>query len=166
MAKMGKSDFSELEAFAKQLEKLDEEKIQEISEACIKELAARLLRLLIKNTPVGLYDQPVNFTTKDGAKVSFTPHTGKQGGTLRRGWSSVKIEVKKAGNMYTIDLENPIEYASWVNYGHRKVNRKGEKVGWTEGLFFVERSQGQLKADAIVEQRLQKMLREAFNESK
>ena len=52
MAKWGKCDFRQLEQMQKQLEKMEKERTA-FCEACAKELAARLLALVIKRTPVG-----------------------------------------------------------------------------------------------------------------
>lgn len=163
---MGKSDFREFEAFAKRLEKLNEFKAQEISEACVKEMAARMLAKVIKRTPVGDY-----------------PTSAKRGGTLRRGWTAKthseaegganksnvtqflsNVSVTKKGNMYMIEITNPVEYASYVEFGHRTRNHKG----WVNGRYMmtISAQEVQSQAPAIVDKKLEKMLREAFNDSK
>lgn len=80
-----------------------------------KELAGRLLSKVIKRTPVGQYKN------------------GKVGGTLRRGWTAGKkradfieaMEVNKKGGVYEIVVKNSVEYASYVEFGHRTRNHKG-----------------------------------------
>ena len=82
--------------------------------SCAKELAARLLSKVIKRTPVGQYPEG----------------SGKTGGTLRRGWTAGQnsnaqsfaksMNVNKVGNDYVIEIINPVEYASYVEYGHRQ----------------------------------------------
>ena len=57
---------------------------------------------LKKRTPVGQYPSG----------------SGKVGGTLRRGWTIG--EVKHEGNDCIIEVINPLEYASYVEYGHRQ----------------------------------------------
>ena len=69
MSKWGKVDFSELEGLLRQFEKLD---VDKLCRDASKELAARLLALVIPKTPVGQYPKG----------------SGKVGGTLRRGWTS------------------------------------------------------------------------------
>lgn len=45
-------------------------------------------------------------------------------GTLRRGWDTgYKITKVKGGWM--VELENKVDYARWVNYGHKSKNQFG-----------------------------------------
>jgi hypothetical protein len=174
-----KVDFKGLEKFAKQLNKLNKEQIELFSEKSIKELAARLLAKVIKRTPVGEYDKPVtftvpagknvkfttksgkvvNFVTKNSKTVTFTPHTGKKGGTLRRGWTIGN--VTKSSDGYMVEIINPTEYASYVEFGHRTRGGKG----WVNGKFMMTISEQELEADApkILEAKLNKFLGEVFN---
>lgn len=122
--------------------------------ACAKELAARLLAKVIKRTPVGQY--PTG--------------SGKMGGTLRRGWTGQQnsnatsyaksLPITKAGGTYSVEIKNPTEYASYVEYGHRTANHKG----WVNGQFMLTISEQELQssAPAIVEAKLTKLLKEAF----
>ena len=138
-----KVNFKGLEKFTEQLNKLNKSEIDKFSEAAIKELAARLLRKVIKRTPVGIYPKS----------------TGKKGGTLRRGWTIG--EVKKTDNGFTIEVINPTEYASYVEFGHRTRNHQG----WVEGRFMLTISEQELEADAprILENKFKKFLGDAFN---
>lgn len=150
MASWGSCDFKELEALQKRLQKAT--KIQDdFFESCTKELAARLLAKVIKRTPVGQYPSG----------------SGKVGGTLRRGWtaadgkSSNGIKIRKIGTKYIIDVINPMEYASYVEYGHRTRNHKG----WVQGHFMLTISEKELKqvTPAILEKKLQKFMEDAIN---
>ena len=138
-----KVNFKGLEKFTEQLNKLNKSEIDKFSEAAIKELAARLLRKVIKRTPVGIYPKS----------------TGKKGGTLRRGWTIG--EVKKTDNGFTIEVINPTEYASYVEFGHRTRNHQG----WVEGRFMLTISEQELEADAprILKNKFKKFLGDAFN---
>ena len=71
MPRWGRCDFSQFREFAKGFEKLSDSEIDDLCVACSKELAARLLALVIPATPVGKYPKG----------------SGKKGGTLRRGWA-------------------------------------------------------------------------------
>jgi len=140
---MAKVNFKGLEQFAEQLNKLKQDDINQFSESAIKELAARLLRKAILRTPVGEYPK----------------ETGKKGGTLRRGWTIG--EVVKTDNGYTVEVINPTEYASYVEFGHRTRNHEG----WVEGRFMLTISEQELEADAprILENKLNQFLGGVFN---
>lgn len=91
-----------------------------------------------RNTPVGQYSPEVNFTTKDGRHVHFTTAIAKQGGFMRKSWhSSATI---KSGSGIAKSIENTADYASYVNDGHRIVNKSGETVGWVKGKFILEKA--------------------------
>lgn len=108
-------DTKELDKYIDKLKGLAEEEIQKFHEDTIKEIAARTLAKIIARTPVGVY--PTG--------------SGKVGGTLRRGWTAGKdmdpyeyiynhTKVVRKGRVYQIIIENPVEYASYVEYGHRQ----------------------------------------------
>mgnify|MGYP001208953737 CR=1 FL=1 len=129
-----------------------------------KELAARLLAQVIKRTPVGDYPKS----------------TGKKGGTLRRGWTAQSEEeaasgsgkgdavayanalpITKSGNVYEIEIINPVHYASYVEFGHR--TRGGD--GWVQGRFMLTLSEKEIQRQStrVVEAKLKKYLGEVFN---
>ncbi len=147
MGKIGRFDCKGFKDFQNQLEKLQDPNA--FVEACAKELAARLLRLVIKRTPVGDYPKS----------------TGKKGGTLRRGWTGKKppatdyvnsLTVHHFGNSYVIEIVNPVEYASYVEYGHRTTNHKG----WVKGRFMMTISEQELEkiAPKVLEKKIRKYL--------
>lgn len=156
MGKMGKFDCKGLKEFQKQLEKLQDP--EDFVEACAKELAARLLALVVKRTPVGQYPK----------------NSGKTGGTLRRGWTSQKglgsdglktrsasqfvdtLKVHHFGDTYVIEIVNPVEYASYVEYGHRTADHSG----WVKGQFMMTISERELQriAPKVLENRIKKYL--------
>lgn len=133
-------DYAELEKLKNQLEQIAD--ADEFLESCAKELAARLLRKVIKRTPVGQYEKG----------------SGKVGGTLRRGWTASKdLKVSKVGNDFVIEIINPVEYASYVEYGHRTRNHKG----WVEGHFMLTISENEIRnsAPSILEKKLKEYLK-------
>lgn len=148
MAKLGKFKASGMKEFRDKLKKLQDPDV--FVEACAKELAARLLRLVVKRTPVGQYPKG----------------SGKKGGTLRRGWTGEKrasaqgyaesLKVNHFGDTYVIEIVNPVEYASYVEYGHRTANHKG----WVPGVFMMTISEQELEkiAPKVLENRLRKYL--------
>lgn len=155
------ANYSELNQFIDNLQdKLNNQaEIDAFCEACVKELAARLLRKVIRRTPVGKY-----------------PHIkGKTGGTLRRGWTCKtqeeaeskknipvqqflnSVNVSKVGNTYRLELINPVEYAPYVEYGHRTSGGNG----WVNGRFMLTISEQELNtvAPKILEAKLSNWLK-------
>ena len=164
MAKWGNCDFSELRKYADKLEKLTDADIDDLCVKCSKELAARLLALVIPRTIVG--DYPAG--------------SGKVGGTLRRGWTSkthaeaasgkgkngkpikeyvASLPVRKVGNYYIIKIINPVEYSPYVEFGHR--TRSG---GWVDGKYMLTISEERLKqiAPRVLEKMLYQKIREVI----
>ncbi|MGE7840120.1 HK97 gp10 family phage protein [Lysinibacillus sp. NPDC093712] len=165
MGRGGRVDLRQLKAFERKLAKLATADYEKFCEDCAKELAARLLAKVIKRTPVGVYED------------------GTTGGTLRRGWTAKShreaeltatfgggngskkftdsMTVKKVGSNYEIEVINPVEYASYVEYGHRTRNHQG----WVNGRFMMTISADELEqqAPSILEKKLMKMLKEAFD---
>ena len=156
---MGKSnvrlDYNELKKLKERIMLFgDPTQMDKFFESCAKELAARLLSKVIKRTPVGEYPA----------------ETGKKGGTLRRGWTNGKssnatayansLTLNKVGSDYVIEIINPVEYASYVEYGHRTRNHKG----WVEGKFMLTISEDELRRSAphILQKKLEKYLKGCF----
>lgn len=147
-----KVDIRGLKEFQKRLERKSKD-VDAFMLECVNELGARLLAKVIRRTPTGQYSGTVRFVTSDGTEVSFdvTPRTG---GGLRDGWKAT--QASKDGNVYTAIVFNNVEYAQYVEYGHRLVNRKREVVGWQEGVFMLTESEEELKRelDGIIEKKL------------
>lgn len=131
-------DVSELRRFGDRIQNVD---IDLFCRKVAKEVASRLLRKVVKKTPVGVY--------KD-----------KVGGNLRRGWS-IDETVTKEGTVYKISVFNPVEYASYVEYGHRTANHRG----WVEGQFFLTISEREIQSLApnLVKKRIEEELRRQLN---
>lgn len=154
MARSGTINFRDFERIQNNLEKLNQEQVDLFIDACAKELAARLLAKVIKRTPVGDYPNS----------------SGKKGGTLRRGWTGGKTQSAVAyadsltihhfGDAYVIEIINPVEYASYVEFGHRTSNHKG----WVNGRFMLTISEQEIQnaAPAIIEKKLMKQMGELF----
>lgn len=148
MGRMGKFNFRELKDFEQKLKSMKDP--DAFVESCAKELAARLLAKVIKRTPVGDYPKS----------------SGKKGGTLRRGWTGEKrasasayvdsLTVHHSGDTYVIEIVNPVEYASYVEYGHRTANHKG----WVSGVFMMTISEQELQeiAPKVLERKVKKYM--------
>lgn len=139
MAKWGKCDYKQLKEFQKKLEKLQQKDFDKFCQATARELAARLLALVIKRTPVGDYSGS-EYTCVSGQYHKGRYVKGKTGGTLRRGWTVGKI--CKIGNTYQVEIINPVYYASYVEYGHRTADHSG----WVQGHFMLTIAEQQLQA--------------------
>lgn len=155
-------DIKGLEEFQKRFEKVSGSLRGEFIEQCAKELTARLLRKVIKRTPVGVYGGPVDFVTKDGKHVSFVAKANKTGGTLRRAWTTENknARVIRTGSWVRMEITNSEKYASYVEYGHRTPGGKG----WVQGKFMMTISAQEIRtmAPAFLRKKLEAELREAF----
>lgn len=164
--KWGHADFAELKKLQERLLKLENGDFDKFCNAAAKELAARLLALVIPATPVGQYAN----------------ETGKKGGTLRRGWTgnaeangaafARSLPIEKSGNGYTITVENTVSYASYVEFGHRQTPGryvpaigKRLKERFVYGQYFLTHSEEELEriAPAVLQRKLDKFLKEVFS---
>lgn len=144
------ANYDQLKAFRDKLSKVTDTQKDQFMEDCLRELAARLLAKVIKRTPVGVYHKG----------------SGKTGGTLRRGWTggeknnalnyAENLNVNHSGDIYTIEIINDVEYAPYVEYGHR--TRGGN--GWVSGRFMLTISEKEIReaAPAILEAKIEKWL--------
>lgn len=135
-----KVQFDGLKEFQKIIEEMEKEKDQLMIDT-IKELAARLLRKVIKRTP-------------------------SDTGNLRRNWTV--SDVRKNGGNYEIEVSNSTEYASYVEFGHRQTPGrfvpaigKRLKKSWVKGKFMLTISEDELKrqAPAVIEKKITEWLK-------
>lgn len=196
--KWGNCDFKQLQRLRDNLGQLQRMDLDTFCRDVSRELAARLLALVIPRTPVGNYKVEVQVTAKRDSKrhkkgdiyTKYINPTGKVGGTLRRGWTArteqeavsrsgennamayaLALPIVKVGGEYRVEVINPVRYASYVEFGHRQepgryvpAIGKSLKKGWVEGKHFLTVSEDELRnfAPALIEQKLEKCLREAF----
>ena len=116
--------------------------------------------------------------------------TGKMGGTLRRGWTSrtheeaekgsgtpdatmaaqyaQSLKINHTGNNLVIEIVNPVEYASYVEYGHRQTPGryvpaigKRLKHGWVAGKFMLTISEQEVQdiAPNVLQAKITKFLK-------
>lgn len=78
--------------------------------------------------------------------------------------SQENMSVRKEGNTYIIDVTNAVEYAVYVEYGHRTRDHKG----WVPGKYMLTISENELRTvtPQILERKLQKFLEDAMNDTK
>jgi hypothetical protein len=179
---MSNTDFSELIEFRDKIAALGDEKCEKFCEDCDKELAAMLLKKVVKKTHVGVIPKYIDrketktvigangkkrkFLTAKAAKYQEI-WNGYKGGTLRRGWTT--SEISHQGDKHTINVINQVPYASYIEYGHtqqpgRYVPAIGRKLkkGWFKGQFMLTKSVKELKpkAQGIVDRKLNEFLQE------
>lgn len=139
MAKFGEFSDKEMQKLVRKLKRV---KKREFFEKSTKELAKRMHIRVVRRTPVGQY--PAG--------------SGKTGGTLRRGWTTTPLLHK--GHTYSISVINQVEYAPYVEYGHRTADHKG----WVEGQFMMTISAKRTEdaAPKVLEKMLDKMMGDAL----
>ncbi|WP_291563711.1 MULTISPECIES: HK97 gp10 family phage protein [unclassified Clostridium] len=123
MGRMGSFDYSEFKNMAKSFKKaLDERVIERWIKEFLLEMAFRAERKIKKRTPLGVYPN-------------------KTGGHLRRNWQVGN--VVRQGNAYIVEIFNNVEYASYVEYGHRTRDHKA----WVEGRFMATISMQEIERE-------------------
>lgn len=117
---------------AKEELELYRDNLDEVLKLAINEASLRLFRSVIKLTPT-------------------------DSGWLQENWNIGAI--KKNGDFYEVSIDNPVEYAKYVEYGHRLVNKNKETVGWVEGFFMLTISEVRVEKqiDNIVKRNLKRV---------
>lgn len=112
------------------------------------------------------------FKTKEG-EILEKYWKGYTGGTLRSGWTIGDITRKPNG--YEVEIINPVEYASYVEFGHRQtpgryVPQIGKKLkrAWSPGKFMMTFTEQEVKsmAPGLIQKRFEKFLREVMSGDK
>lgn len=124
-----KVNLKDLEKLRDRFEKLNNQ-IPDFIKELTNEIAGRLLRGAKKNTPV-------------------------DNGILRRGWTIG--EIVETENGYTVEVINPVEYARYVEYGHRTSNHKG----WVKGQFMLTIAKKDLESnlEKVVSNKMKKFFK-------
>lgn len=140
-----KKDFKGLEILKKRLRDLTVDKDPFMAQTA-KGAAAIFLREVKARTPVG------KGTFEEAGVYKRGPKKGQprlkrisQGGTLRRGWHAGHVE--RRGAFYITSVRNSVEYAPYVEYGHRQtpgryVKALGKRLvkSWVDGKFMMTNS--------------------------
>lgn len=149
-------DITQLKKFRDNIDKIN---VDEFCRACSKELTARLLRKVVKNTPVGVYEHRVGGTLRRGWTVD-THQQAESGANVSVTDYVDTIQIRRSGNTYTIEVKNPVEYASYVEYGHRTRNHQG----WVEGQFILTGAVDELnnQSQRVIENKLNKWLKDVL----
>lgn len=123
-----------------------QEKLEKISQDSNDDSLAYFLRNFI----VEMAERVIAKTKKPGRTPVGTPEStgipNYVGGTLRRNWQLGKILVE--GKKISVEILNPTEYATEVEYGHRIMGGAGHsiEVGWKEGRFMLTISVNEIRA--------------------
>jgi hypothetical protein len=165
MAKLARFDFSEFKKLAGCFQAaLNNNVIDKFIQDFLLEMAFRAERKIKKRTPVGVYGtkevsfiskpkvKQVKFRTKSGKEVNFTANiksknvqftarSNKTGGHLRRNWQVGS--VTKQGDAYMVEVYNNVEYASFIEFGHRTRNHRR----WVEGRFMATISMQEMERE-------------------
>ena len=150
MAKWGSVDYRQIKKLQEKMAEFEEKELRDFCEAMAKEIAARLLAMVIDRTPV----------------VS---------GDLRRAWKAdnSSLSVRREGDEYVIEIINSMSYSSYVEYGHRQepgryVPALGKRLkkSWVNGRFMLTRSEVEMdsKMPKILEKKLERKLRELIDD--
>lgn len=107
-------NIKELEDLNKKLKRMVAGTSEQVCMPMVKRLTGELLRRVTQRTPI-----------KDG--------------TLIKNWNV--SEVEKDGERYIVVIYNPMEYASYVEFGHRARDHQR----WVEGRFMLEKSVEELQ---------------------
>lgn len=198
MGKWGKVDYRELKKQNDRIEQLLEVDWDQLCRDMAQEIAKVLWNKVKKRTPAGVKPhiaqrdendiralggpnakktarvkgasgKSQSFLTREGA-IYQKYWAGYKGGDLRDAW--VVSDVSKHGDTYGITVLNPLEYASYVEYGHRQtpgryVGAIGKrlKASWVKGRFMLTISEQEVKDSTpkILNDILYKALKDTFD---
>lgn len=80
-------------------------------------------------------------------------------GDLRASWD---YDVLQKNGKWQVRLYNPMDYALYVDKGHRIVTRAGVTVGWQEGVFMIRFTEDEMKSiiPEMVKDAMEEVLRD------
>ena len=124
-------DLREFKQLQDKISKMDREFENFLKEYMV-EMANRVIAKTKPRTPVG--------TPESTGIPNYV------GGTLRRNWQLGKIIAE--GKKISVEILNPTEYATEVEYGHRIMGGAGHsiEVGWKDGRFMLTTSVNEIRA--------------------
>ena len=142
---MSSSNYRRNKAAIDEFRKALKAEIDDLSEIDVKVLNKAVnegIRWLKDRTPTGRHPNPVTFTIKNGPDagtvVSFAVSGTVVGGLLKKSWRSAPASKSASGTKKV--LVNSAEYASYWNYGHRIVTKRGGPTkGFVKGTYLLEK---------------------------
>lgn len=187
MGRNGSVDTKEIEKLLADIRGL-KSAAPEFIRQCTNELGQRLLKKVIHRTKPGKKPEfkgkktvkikgkngkTKTFLTKEKADYDMRDNkywSGYTGGHLKKSWRISKAQG--TGCNYTITVENPVEYASYVEHGHRQTPGRfipalGKKavVSWVRGRHMLSDSVNELEDSKykIIKSKLNVFLKERMN---
>lgn len=161
-----KCEVKQLKQFQKRLEEFEQREREELIRAIAKELAARLLAKVTSRTPVKTGTLKRGWTSKTKEEAASGGGHGKN----PREYAN-SLPIVKKGNVYEIEVFNPVEYASHFEYGHRQeVGRYVKAIGkrlkkpWVNGRFPLKISRHELNNETpkIIREKIENQLKKVF----
>lgn len=163
MAKWGHVEFKEIIELNDKLKAFNKNKLLNFVKKVSRELAGRLIAGAAYRTPVDTGELRAGWTAKNKEEAKSCK--------LKNPYVyASRLPVEKNGNVYTITVINPVEYASYVEYGHRQeVGRLVPGIGrlkrhWIEGQFMLTKAEMELEGELprIIENKIYKFLKDAL----
>lgn len=111
-----------IDKFRKELKEMLDD-VSEIDKVILNKVGNKAVRRLKEDTPVDT-------------------------GFMRKSWRTLPAVTNKA-NEVKKTIVNTADYASYVNDGHRIVNKRGETVGFVKGKYMLERALSQAEKDLV-----------------
>lgn len=139
---MAGTNFNRLIYLQRKVQTFQKNGQEQICRECAEELADKLLKAVKKRTP----------------KEGYPPGNVPPGNALREGW--MVSDVKRQGDRYVVEISNPAEYASYVEYGYRD----DKNAKWVPGRFMLTISLKELQSasSAFLREKLEEKLKEVF----
>lgn len=133
MARWGNVDYSDFVALRDRLHRLLQLDLDAFCMQIVKELAKDTFDILIETTP-------------------------KDTSTLVNAWAVTN--VTKHGDTYEVEIINPMEYAEYVEFGHRTANH----TGWVPGKFMLTLAERDLQRNMqkVIKRKLEALLQEVI----
>lgn len=156
-------DGKDFEVLARNLKALSVD-IDPFFKDCSKVLSGELYKRAVKKTPVRQRKYPRKSKSTTASRGTVSTRSRKKSGsasfssgTLRRGWE--RKQELESGKTYRIIIRNNVEYADYVENGHRV--RKKQGYGWVEPRYMMKDARDEVEEilPSVVESRLERMMK-------
>lgn len=174
MARWGRVDFRQLQELERKMAKLADGDFEKFCQQTAKEIAQILLAKVKKRTPVGRVPEDIykSKKTKNSREAAiYQQHwAGYTGGSLRDAWT-ISVSDGAGLGAYLVIIKNNLEYASYVEYGHRQqpgryVPALGKqlKESWVPGQYMLTISLQELEQmlPAMLQQKIVSFMQEVM----